>query len=140
MLKDMKKEELETLSYNDIAYMLIKENKEMTTQELFKEIVKLLEMSASSFENKIGGFYTSITKDQRFLLLEDGKWDLKEKHKVSDLIDKDDIEEYEEDEEDNVEEEELEDDQFIDESTDDDPNEDLKDLVIVDEDELNEEE
>lgn len=141
MLNDLKKEELETLSYNDIAYMIIKENGKMNTMSLFKEIARLLEMPSSSFENKIGGFYTSITKDQRFLLLEDSNWDLKENHKVSDLIDKidldDDVDAY--DEEDDVDT--YEENDFLDESNDeDDVNDDLKDLVIVSEEELEQEE
>ena len=145
MLKDMKKEELETLSYNDIAYMLIKENKSMSTADLFKKIVELLAMPKSSFESKIGAFYTALTKDRRFLLLDGGVWDLKENHKVADLIDKEDYEEnYEtEDYDDEIEEEEDVESDSYDSTSDDeevDPNEDLKDLVILDEDELNQEE
>lgn len=140
MLKNMSKEELETMSYNDIAYMLIKEKGKMTTADLFKAIVELLGMPKSTYEKKIGNFYTSITKDQRFLLLEDSNWDLKENHKVADLIDKEDLEDVEDVEEYEEEEEQVED--FIDEtSTDDeDINDELKDLVILTEDELEQEE
>ena len=124
--------------------MLIKEEKSMATADLFKKIVELLGMPKSSFESKIGAFYTALTKDQRFLLLDGGVWDLKENHKVADLIDKEDYEEtFEtEDYDDEVIEEEDETDSFDSTSDDEevDPNEDLKDLVILNEDELGEEE
>ena len=45
-LKDMTIEELETLSYADLAYLILKENnKSMNTPSVFKEICKLLGIS-----------------------------------------------------------------------------------------------
>lgn len=142
-LKDMKKEDLEIMSYNDIAHMLIKEEGKKSTADLFKEIVELLEMPKKAFENKIGAFYTSLTKDQRFLTLEDGSWDLKENHKVADLISQDDDEEIEEQEDYDDEPVEDEDDtniSYLDEQESDDATEEYKNLVIVDEEDLEQEE
>lgn len=53
----MDKNELELLSYTDIAYHIIKQGKEpKTTVVLFKEICNLLEMSDSEYESLIADF------------------------------------------------------------------------------------
>ena len=137
----MTKEELELLSNKDITNLLLEESKKpMNTAELFKTIISLLELPAKTFENKIGDYYTSLTTDKRFILLEDGTWDLKSRHtsdKVVKIIDEDDeIEEdlvKEEEPEEEIEEDNYDD---TDEDYDDNAEEDLKDLVVLDEDEL----
>ena len=144
-LKSMKKEELELLSNKDIAYMILEESKKkVNTADLFKKIIKLLDLPESTFEKKVADFYTELSTDKRFILLDNGKWDLRSNHtsdkviKVSDEDDEDDDEETEEETED-TDEEEIEEDNFddTDESDyDDDTNEELKDLVVIDEDEL----
>ena len=103
-LKNMTKEELELLSYTDLTYMLLKEtNKPLNTPTIFKEICKLLGLTDEEYSSKIGDFYTSLTTDKRFLLLESSEWDLREKHSVQLLIDEDDEEEeIEENEEDEI--------------------------------------
>ena len=142
-LKTMKKEELELLSNKDIAYMILEEsNKKMNTADLFKKIIKLLELPNSVFENKIADFYTALSTDKRFILLDNGKWDLRNNHtsdKVIKISDDEDEEEEEEEEIENDKSEEIEEDSFDDtenEDYDDETNEELKDLVIIDEDEL----
>ncbi len=81
--KKMQFEELETLSYTDIAYYLIKNNKKTkTTGELFKEVASLLKMDDGERLELIGDFFTSLTIDRRFILLSDKKWDLKENHNI----------------------------------------------------------
>ena len=140
-LKAMKKEELELLSNKDIAYMILEEsNKKMNTADLFKKIIKLLELPNSVFENKIADFYTALSTDKRFILLDNGKWDLRNNH-TSDKVIKisDDEEDDEEEEMENDKQEEIEEDSFDDtenEDYDDETNEELKDLVVIDEDEL----
>ena len=70
-LKDMKKEELEVLSYTDLTEMILKENKKpMNTPSIFKKICDLLELSEEEYTNQIGDFYTSLTTDKRFILLD----------------------------------------------------------------------
>ena len=144
-LKTMKKDELELMSNKDIAYMILEESKrKLNTADLFKKIIKLLELPESTFEKKIADFYTALSTDKRFILLENGKWDLRSNHtsdKVIKVSDEDDEEEEEisEDDEEKQEEEEDEEDSFddTDESDyDDETNEELKDLVVIDEDEL----
>ena len=146
MALKMKKEELELLSNKDIAELILQNSKRtLNTADLFKKIMKLLELPESTFESKIANFYTSLATDKRFILLENGKWDLRSNH-TSDKVIKviaDDEEEEEEEEEveddDTSMSDELEEDNFDDteeEEYDEETNEELKDLVIIDEDEL----
>lgn len=140
-LKTMKKEELELLSNKDIAYMILEEsNKKMNTADLFKKIIKLLELPNSVFESKIADFYTALSTDKRFILLDNGKWDLRNNHTSDKVIKISDDEEDEDEEEiENDKPEEIEEDSFDDtenEDYDDETNEELKDLVVIDEDEL----
>lgn len=140
-LKDMKKEDLELLSYKDITNLLLEEKGEQNTANLFKKIIKLLELPESVFDQKIGDYYTSLTTDKRFILLDDGKWDLRSRHtsdKIIKIVDEEDdedleaISEEEEEEEEREEFDSMDSDDDIDNSDD----EDLKDLVVLDEDEL----
>ena len=143
-IKSMKKEELELMSNKDIAYMIMEESKrKLNTADLFKKIIKLLDLPESTFEKKIADFYTALSTDKRFILLDNGKWDLRSNHtsdkviKVSDDDDEDENEDENEDEE--KQEDEIEEDSFDDtedEDYDDDTNEELKDLVVIDEDEM----
>lgn len=142
-LKSMKKEELELLSNKDIAYLIMEEMKrKLNTADLFRKIMKLLELPDSAFESKIADFYTALATDKRFILLDNGKWDLRSNHtsdKIVKVSDDEDDEEDEEDAEEQQEEEELEEDSFDDrddEDYDEDTNEELKDLVVIDENEL----
>ncbi len=132
----MKKEELELLSYTDIAYEILKKEKTVkTTVELFKEIASLLEMSDEEYASTIGDFYTTLTTDKRFLALSNGEWDLKERHSTKIVIDDEDdfdieLDDVEKSEDDNDKEEDVDFD-----SNDDFEDDDLEDLVVVDEDE-----
>ncbi len=109
---------------------------------MFKKIIKLLELPESTFEAKIADYYTALSTDKRFILLEDGTWDLRSRH-TSDKVVKitEDEEEETEENKDDIEEsiEEDEEDSYDDKDDDDyndDTNEELKDLVVIDEDEL----
>lgn len=133
-MKNMTKEELELLPYQDIAYMLLKEKKEQTTLELFEQIISKLELPQSTLENKIGDFYTTITTDQRFIMLDSGKWDLKENHPTKNMMIEEDIEDIEEYNEDEYDKEK--DEMYLDDTEDLEDVEEYKNLVIIDEDEL----
>lgn len=96
-LKDMSKLELEVLSYTDLTYMILKERKTtMNTPSIFKEICSLLEYSDADYENKIGDYYTSLTLDKRFVLLDTAEWDLRENHSVALEYDEEEPEDLEE--------------------------------------------
>ena len=143
-LKTMKKEDLELLSNKDITCLILEDSKSsINTADLFKKIIELLELPESVFENKIADYYTALSTDKRFIMLKDGTWDLRTRHtsdKVVKVTDDDDEEEEEISEEEKEEnEDELDEDNYDDTENDDydeDTNEELKDLVILDEDEL----
>lgn len=147
-LKNMSKAELETMGYTDITYALLKENKKpMNTAQLFKSICDLLELTEEEYSEKIGDFYTSLTLDKRFHMLENAEWDLMENHKVELQIDDDEEIETEEQEEEEEEQEEAEE-EIEEENIDsldslddelDDVDDETLDLSIVTEEELEEE-
>ena len=142
-IKEMSKEELEGLSYTDLTEMILKENKKsMNTPSIFKKICELLELSEEDYTNQIGDYYTSLTTDKRFILLDTAEWDLKNNHKVKielDIDDEEDEESFDEEELDDDELEEVEDESI--EITDDeiDLDDDMEDLTIVDDEDLEEE-
>ena len=137
----LKKEELESLSSKDVAYMIMEASKrKLNTADLFKKVITLMELPEDTFEKKVADFYTSLSTDKRFILLENGKWDLRNNHSSDKLVKvTDDEEEEDEEEEPKDDDIELDEDNYDDtedEDYDDDTNEELKDLVILDEDEL----
>jgi len=140
-MKELKKENIENLSYKDIANLIIEQAKKgMNTLELFTNIVNTLELPKSTIDNKIGDFYTSLTTDKRFVLI-DGLWDLRSRHTSDKVIVKiDEDEEDIEEEQENDEDENMEEDSFDSEDNSDDESfgdtEDLGDLVVIDEEDL----
>lgn len=134
------KEDLETLSFDDIAYIILKEKgKKMKITDLFKIICDTLDLGDSAYENQMGDFFALMSTEKRFIQLEKGYWDLRENHtaeisikEIEDELD-DEVETNNDDKEETQENEgsyydELDD--AEDEAEDDD---DYKDLVIVDE-------
>ena len=141
-LSKMNKEELELLSYTDIAKLYLEEKKKtLNTASLFKEVCNLLSLSESEYSEKITDFFQSLTTSKDFILLPSGEWDLKSKHSVKVVMDEL-YEEKDEDDEFEVEPEEMtEEDEFN--SIDDEEDyadDDLSDLTILNEDELDSEE
>ena len=117
----------------------------MTIQELFKTVIDVMHLPESYFESKIADFFQLLATDKRFIMLEDGCWDLRSRHtsdKIAKMDDEDEEDEEEtEDTKDDMLSDELEEDNYDSGDVDDDddyvdPNEDLKDLVVVDEEEL----
>lgn len=145
-LKKMTSDELEKLSHLDIAYHIIKNDKQVyNTIDLLKKVCELLKYEENAFENLIGDFYTSLNLDKRFLLVE-GKWDLTENHSVKMIVDDegdDDIESYEDMDEDEevteIEDEAVLDDAEALEDVDDDLDDEIEDLTILSEEEMDEE-
>lgn len=142
-LKNMPREELEILSYTDLAALILKEkNKSLNTPSIFREICDLLNYTDEEYTEKIGDFYTSLTIDKRFVFLENNEWDLREKHAVELVVDdeEDELEEdIEEEEEEPVEEEEEDIDAVIEDDDLEDVDDDLDDLAILSDEELEEE-
>ncbi len=138
-LTDISKEELETMNYDDIAYIILNENKKAEKiNVLFKSVCDALNLSEAEYEAKIADFFELLTTDKRFIMLEDGSWDLRELHNPEVIIDDEDDEETIIDVEETINEadEEEETDIFYDADNDDDlPDDDLEDLVVIDVDE-----
>lgn len=139
---NLTEEELATMSYDDVAYLILENNqKKMKIQDLFKEVIKVMNLGDSAFEEHLADFFELLSTDKRFIMVEKGYWDLKINHSTKLIIDDDDedeeiLDEVEESNDDEEEEETINyDEEIID---DDDTEDDLKDLVILDENEENE--
>ena len=138
-LKEMKKDDLELLSYKDITNLLIEEEGPKSTPDLFKRIVDLLELNNKFYESKIGDYYMMLTTDKRFILLDDGCWDLRSKYTSDKFLkveeEDDELENEESGSKSKDETDETNEDYDINDEYDED-DDDYKDLVILDEDEL----
>ena len=133
-ITDLSKEELESKSYDDIAYMILESTGEkIKITDLFKEICDLLGLSNEEYEAKIADFFQVLSTDHRFIMLEKGFWDLKSRHQAKIIMEDDDedIDAGLENEEEEPEEEDIYYDE--DEPTDDD-DDDLQGLVVVSDD------
>ena len=137
-IENLKKEDLELMSYKDITNILLKQNGPQNTPDLFKKIVELLELDNKFYESKIGDYYMMLTTDKRFILLNDGNWDLRDKHTSDKIIKIEDDDDEIENEDALNKKDEIEDDSDDFDTNDefDDDDDDFKDLVILDEDEL----
>ena len=128
----MPKEELELYSYVDLTKMILEEEgTPLNTPTIFKKICSLLEMSDNEYADKIGDYYTALTTDKDFVLLDDGNWDLRDHHPVTVILDD---EEIEDELEEPLEEEEIEED--IETDLDDIDEEDIEDLDSDDDEDL----
>lgn len=133
---EISEEELEQMNYDDIAYVILEQNgKKMKINDLFSEVGKLLNMDSDLYQSHIADFFELLSTDKRFIMLEDGYWDLKIKHNkgMESFLDEEDDEEdiVIEDEEDDTNSE----DDYSDDAKEDDDDvdeDDLADLVIVD--------
>ena len=142
-LSEMRPNELELMSYADLTYAILKEEKKpMNTPTIFHKICDLLEYSEDEFSSKIGDYYTSLTLDKRFVLLDNNEWDIRDNHSIKIELDEEDEEEDEEIEDEEEDEEEQDDNDTIydDENDITDDDDDIDDLSILSEDEELEEE
>lgn len=137
-LKNKPIEELEMMSYTDMTLEILKETKKpLNTPAIFKIICELLEYSEDDYMNKIGDFYTSLTTDKRFVLLDSNEWDIRDNHSINLSVDDEDEEEEETEdlEETDTDYDEMEDD--LEEAIEDDlEDSDIDDLAIVSDEEL----
>jgi DNA-directed RNA polymerase subunit delta len=102
-----------TISMLEEAYTIMSASKTaMDFKDLYDKVAAALEMSDDEKKARIGGFYTELTLDGRFVALTDNSWDLRARHTydkvhidVNDVYS--DVEEGGEDEEDEEEEKEY---------------------------------
>ena len=109
-LKELTAEEIDNLGYDELAYKILEEtNKKMKITDLFKQICDLKGLSEADYENLIGDFFEILTTDKKFIMLENGFWDLKSRHSEKLVVEEDDDfeEEPEENEAETDEEENL---------------------------------
>ncbi len=145
-LKDISKEELQSMSYDEIACLVLENNgKKMKIIDLFKKVCEILELPENTVEDRIADFFELLSTNKKFVLLKNGYWDLSINH-LQDMVieDEDDLDEgVDEDEEDsenlddNINDEEDENEDIFydnDLDNDDEDEDDLKDLVIIDDD------
>ncbi len=129
-------EEKDTLSYDDVAYLILKEiNKKIKIIDLFKKVLVAMDEPESNFEDEIGDFFESLVTDKRFIMLDNGYCDLKVNHSTKITIDEDDEDLDISLEEDNLDDVNngMDEDNYDDEANpDDDTDDDLQDLVIID--------
>lgn len=112
----------------DIAYdLMTKKKKAVEFVKLWQEVCEIKGFTPEQKEEKQSLFYTNITLDGRFITTGENRWDLRSRHKFSEVhIDMNDIyneedieEEIEEDEEELLDDEdddaEMEEDSYDDE-------------------------
>lgn len=139
-IEDLSRNEIDGMIYADLAYIILNENGEQKTDRLYKKITKLKKMTVEEYEDTIADFFAILSTDKRFIILDNGKWGLKDNHITTANVDLDIDEEIEAIQEEDAEEEQLEEiELFIDEDEDYEED-DLAELSIVTEDELREEE
>lgn len=134
-------EEIASMSYDDVAYLILEKNQnKMKIQDLFKEVIKTMNLGESAFEEHLADFFELLSTDKRFIMVDKGFWDLKINHSTKLVIEDEDEEDEIIEEEPIIETEEAEEEINYDEEIldDDDAEDDLKDLVIMDDPEENE--
>lgn len=135
-LSEIPKDELELMGYDDIALLVLQESgNKMKLNDIFKKVCNLLELPDSILEEHLVDFFELMSTNKKFIMLENGYWDLQTRHKLDVVIEEDDEEEEISDEEE-IEEETEEEDIFYDneDETEDVEEDDLADLVVIDSD------
>lgn len=136
-LKQIPKEELELMGYDDIALLILQESgKKMKLRDIFAKVINVLGLPEETIDEELMEFFELMSTNKKFVMLDKGYWDLQSKHKLDLVFDmEEDDEELENEEEDNIEEETEEDDDIFydkDDEPDDVAEDDLADLVVVD--------
>lgn len=138
-LNEIPKEELELMSYDDIALLVLQEHgKKMRLRDIFAKVCGILELDDATIDDELMDFFEQMSINKKFIMLDKGFWDLQSRHKLDLVFDEDDEEEEELEEEEEIidSEEEIEDEDIFydkDDETDDVDEDDLADLVVVDE-------
>ena len=134
-LKQIPKEELELMGYDDIALLILQESgKKMKLRDIFAKVINVLGLPEETIDEELMEFFELMSTNKKFVMLDKGYWDLQSRHKLDLVFDmEEDDEELENEEEDNIEEETEEDDDIFydkDDETDDVAEDDLADLAV----------
>ena len=124
----------------EVGYeLLLKKQGAQKFNKLWKEVSEVLGLDGNEKDENISNFYTNLTLDERFVLLEDNTWDLRERQSFDKVhIDMNDVYSEIEEEEKELKEEEEEEEVYSESSVDDDQ-ENSKERVEDDEEEEEEE-
>ena len=138
-ISEIPREELELMSYDDIAALILQEaGKKMKLQDILKKICKVLELPDGSEESLLMEVFEQLSINKKFIMLKNGFWDLQSRHKLNIVIEDDEEEDSlvneEEDLDEVIEEEDEEEDIFYDgdDETDDVVDDELSDFMVVD--------
>ncbi len=131
---ELTSEELEQMNYNDVAFVILQSsNKKMKIIDLLNEVGKLMNLDENECQEHITDFFELLSTDKRFIMLEEGYWDLRIKHNKGMQLDSEDEDEEMVLEEDSQEDDEEDETNYDESKEDDDVEEDdLSDLVIID--------
>ncbi len=130
-LKQIPKDELELMGYDDIALLILQESgKKMKLRDIFVKVCEVLELPSETVDNQLMDFFELMSINKKFIMLDNGYWDLQAKHKLDVVFEDDDDDVIESDEDLEEDEDEI----FYDkeDETEDVAEDDLADLVVVD--------
>ena len=130
-LKQIPKDELELMGYDDIALLILQESgKKMKLRDIFVKVCEVLELPNETVDNQLMDFFELMSINKKFIMLDNGYWDLQAKHKLDVVFEDDDDDVIESDEDLEEDEDEI----FYDkeDETEDVAEDDLADLVVVD--------
>lgn len=135
-LKEIPKDELELMGYDDIALLILQESgKKMKLRDILARICKVLDKSEETIDEELMEFFEVMSINKKFIMLDKGYWDLQSRHKLDIVFDDEEDEEIETEESDDELDEAEEDDIFYDKDDETDDivdDDDLSDLVVVD--------
>lgn len=138
MKTKLTEEEKELMSYDDIAHVILKEKgHKMKIIDLFKIVAEELQLTEAEYENQIADFFELLSTDKRFIMLENGFWDLRVNHSHKIKIEDDEEDFIEDIDIEDDEEEQSEDDEDMGSDVDpedDDVEDDLEGLAVITED------
>ena len=103
-LKQIPKEELELMGYDDIALLILQESgKKMKLRDIFAKVINVLGLPEETIDEELMEFFELMSTNKKFVMLDKGYWDLQSRHKLDLVFDmEEDDEELENEEEDNI--------------------------------------
>ena len=107
-LKQIPKEELELMGYDDIALLILQESgKKMKLRDIFVKVCEVLELPSETVDNQLMDFFELMSINKKFIMLDNGYWDLQAKHKLDVVFEDDDDDVIESDEDLEEDEDEI---------------------------------
>ena len=90
-LKQIHKDELELMGYDDIALLILQESgKKMKLRDIFVKVCEVLELPSETVDNQLMDFFELMSINKKFIMLDNGYWDLQAKHKLDVVFEDDD--------------------------------------------------